>query len=317
MGKRSSKMPWTTVLTGGLIGKGGLLGEGSLTGGKGPGYKKTYYGGSKEAQVAERAESLENLRSGRVAAGAKLEDVKAQAAAGKASLANFAYEAKRKDLENTEYARAYDQKALAGLDSYNDGRTAILRDAQALERNAAMAGRDYKQTSDAQFAAQQDANQRAALSLGATGGATGVRSALAASSTANSQASTQAAIIQAQELNRIRAEKQSAIAAAAGIRGDVGARDISAAGTAAGRAYSASNVALGALGLAGQATSTGAQVGLDGAQSALGGATALSGQDLSRYTAVMGGQNNADREYAAAMAAYNASNKGLLKLVGL
>ncbi len=84
--------------------------------------------------------------------------------------------------------------------------------------NARNASRDYQQTSNAQFRAQTDANQRAALSLGARGGAAGIRDALSQSMIGNQQAQSQATITQAQELNNIMQMKQEGLASANNIR---------------------------------------------------------------------------------------------------
>lgn len=169
--------------------------------------KTQWYGGSEgayESEVRAREQRARWSRTDAEFSGKKQEEVAKKEALQMRGLAikagNYADQLKSDSATSARYA-------MAG--------------AGRLEELGNRAAADYQQTSQAQFAAQQDANQRAALAIGASGGASGVRSALAASSQANAQAATQSAMLQAQELNQIRAQQQGAAAQSAQLYGGI------------------------------------------------------------------------------------------------
>jgi len=229
--------------------------------------------------------------------------VNAQARMGAEGLYRQASEAEMLSRNNQNMAEGANVGMNQSIAAANRGRSAILSNASALERNAANAGRDYQQTSQAQFGMQQDANQRAAMSLGASGGASGLRNALAASSQANAQATGQAGITQAQELNNIRAQQQQGLAAASQLRAGVGAQDLGAASILGGRSAAGANTSLGALGLSANTAGKASDTAVGGAAAVLGANQATSAQDQDLYMGIEGAQQNAAREREAARVA--------------
>lgn len=265
--------------------------------------RTSYWGGSKENYAAARDYAAKNMAGSRRDVGDAAKRTEAVANAGAAELSRHAGEAEMLSRNNQNMAEGANVGMNQAINDAKGGRGAILNNASALERNAANAGRDYQQTSQAQFGMQQDANQRAAMSLGASGGASGLRSALAASSQANAQAAGQAGITQAQEMNNIRTQQQQALAAAAQVRAGVGAQDLGAAKVLADRSSAGANTALGALGLAGNTAGKASDTAVGGATAVLGANVATSAQDQDLYLGIEGAQQNAAREREAARVA--------------
>jgi hypothetical protein len=220
-------------------------------------------------------------------------------------------------IRNENRATAANTQVDQALKNYQAGRGAILNSASQIEQSANNAPKEYQQTANAQFMAQQDANQRQALALGATGGAGGLRTALAASSQANAQASNQAGIQQAQELNAIRAQQQSGWANAAAIRGSLGGQDQSAANINAARVQSSEQLGLGSRNLTSQNTTNAAQLVTDAAAKNLDASQQNRLADTQAVVDINTAQLNADREREAARQARKKSlwSRGSLGLI--
>lgn len=225
--------------------------------------QKQYAGGSEAASKRQRAEFAggTNLANDMVARSEERAN-KAAYASGKAydQLRGTAAAGQNVASSNAEAAgRLADQ----GLGDYRSGRQASLSNAAAMEQFARNAPNEYQQTAQRQFAAQQDANTRNALALGATGGPSGLRAALASSTAANAQAANQAQMTQANEYNQLLGMRNDALANASNVRQNQGSQDLSAAGQSAQREQAARASQLGWAGAENQAVAgkLGAQMG--------------------------------------------------------
>lgn len=121
------------------------------------------------------------------------------------------------------------------MGQYQGVRGGVLSEADKISQDADTMGDDYRRTADLQFKANQDANARNAMSIGAGRGAAGLRTALASSTAANAQAASNAEVTRANEENQINQSRINARQAAAGIRSGVGTQDQNAASMYSGR----------------------------------------------------------------------------------
>lgn len=258
--------------------------------------REQYYGGSKEAYEKQKDTYAEGAKRGEATAAQGVSDARAAADASARGYGRINSEMNRSQAEQRQEAQQADSGYDTAMGDYRGGRGAILDGASAMERDADNMKRDYQQTAQAQFNAQKDANQRAALAMGSRGGASGLRAAMSGSINANSAAQQQAQITQAQEMNQLAAAQQQARAAAAGIRSGVGAQDQAAASQYAGRQQNA---------YGNQAQLTAQQSGNVGAQGQLAQSagqlaaqtgTAQQGQYMDATTAMETAQLNTSRE---------------------
>ncbi len=164
--------------------------------------------------------------------------------------------------------------------NYNSARNMVLGSANELAQNARNAPGQFMQTDRAQFQAQQDANQKAALALGATGGAAGLRSALATSADANSAASQNANITRANQYNQLLGLQQSGLSSAASLQSGVAAQDQGMAGLQANRQAGAVGQQANAYAQQGNLNNTSGQLGIQAANIQTGAGLTTQGQYL-------------------------------------
>lgn len=282
------------AINGVTAGYKGITGGGGGVGGFTP--RQQYWGGSEEALNADREQNDKAIKAAnRHATSARRDSANASVRSGQAFT-----------RENNRLARwSHDQGNLAersgasvdqALADYREGRAATLGNAAALEQSADRAEQNYKQTSDAAFRANTDANNRQALAMASRGGAAGLRTALATNTNANAQASAQAEITRAQELNQIQSSREAALVNAANIRAGVGTQDQGVAGLQSNRQQAAYGNQLAAS--AQKSNNIGTQGGL-AAQTAgdrLNAATAERSQYIDQGVSMETAQLNAERE---------------------
>lgn len=135
---------------------------------------------------------------------------------------------------------------------YEAGRGGILGNARAMERSAANMPSQYQRTAEREFALNQQANTRAAVSAATSGGgALAMRNALAAAASGNANAAAQAEITRANEYNQLIGMQNAARAQAAGIRTGVAGMDQASAAQAGSMAQYMGNRQLAAYGAQG------------------------------------------------------------------
>ncbi len=183
--------------------------------------------------------------------------------------------------------------------NYDQARNLVLGSANQLQQFAQNAPSQYMKTDAAAFQAQQDSNQKAALSLGATGGAAGMRSALASSTDANMGASQNANINRANQYNQLLGMQQSALTNAGSLYSGVGAQDQGLAGLQSNRELNAYGNQANALAQQGNLSNATAQIGLQQANMGVGAGLTTQGQYL-------GAEQNANTSQLASNQAYDA-----------
>lgn len=242
--------------------------------------QQQYYGGSEEAMQGYQDKYARNQD----AAATRVNDALQQS-----GYVQDANETTNAHLQGQFSKFAKQQQGLAGqarqgfdqsAQNYGQARDLVLGSANELAQNARNAPGQFMQTDQAQFQAQQDANQRAALALGATGGAGGLRSALATSAGANSAASQQANITRANQFNQLMGLQQQGLAQAAGLQSGVGAQDQGMAGLQSNRQLSAYGQQANAYAQQGNLSNSTAQIGLQSANMGVGAGLTTQGQYL-------------------------------------
>ncbi len=242
--------------------------------------KQQYYGGSK----LKSRQYQNQYRFGRDDAGELVEGSLQQAGnvAYGNTLANAGVQNSFGQLADQQGLLA--QQAQGGFNqsagNYNSARNMVLGSANELAQNARNAPGQFMQTDRAQFQAQQDANQKAALALGATGGAAGLRSALATSADANSVASQNANITRANQYNQLLGLQQSGLSSAASLQSGVAAQDQGMAGLQANRQAGAVGQQANAYAQQGNLNNATAQIGLQSANMGVGAGLTSQGQFL-------------------------------------
>ena len=176
----------------------------------------------------------------------------------------------------SQAGQGFDQSA----QNYGQARDLVLGSAGEIAQNARNAPDQFMRTDQAQFQAQQDSNQRAALAMGATGGAAGLRSALATSADANAAASQNANIARANQYNQLLGLQQQGLAQAAGLQSGVGAQDQGMAGLQSNRQLNAFGQQANALAQQGNLSNATAQIGLQQANMGVGAGLTTQGQYL-------------------------------------
>ncbi len=182
---------------------------------------------------------------------------------------------------------------------YGQARNLVLGSANQLQQFAQNAPSQYQKTDAAAFQAQQDSNQKAALSLGASGGYGGMRSALASSTDANMAASQSANINRANQTNQLLGMQQSALTNAGSLYSGVGAQDQGMAGLQANRQAGAYGQQANAIAQQGNLSNASAQIGLQGANMGVGAGLTTQGQYL-------GAEQGANTAQLASNQAYDA-----------
>ncbi len=183
------------------------------------------------------------------------------------------------------------------VDQYGQSRGQTLQAAGRLTDMANRAPQEYMKTDQNAFQAQQDQATRGALSIGAAGGASGVRAALAGSQDANAAAAQQAQMVRANEFNALLGNRQQATTQAAGLYGDIGARDQGMANTFSGRQEQATGQQAQLIGAQGDLALGQGQLGVTAGGQTTNAGTALTGTYVGAQTNVNKAQLEADVAY--------------------
>ena len=283
---------------------------------KGP--EQQWYGGSEEANERLQKRDEERMGAAREEVGA--EGNRLTGVAGKGSdrlsgVGNQAIEAGKGFAADSKNSQR-DYRSAMG--QYNAGRDAIFDNASALEKSAAELPSKYQGTADLAF--KQNANFATRSAVGAAsagrGGALAKRNALAAASSANAQAQGQAAITRAQETNAMIGMQAQMRGQAAAIRGDVGARDISAGGIGANLAAQQAALQNSTYGTAANAYAQGTSAEVEASKARLG----VAANQEQAYLGAEGNRNiaqlTAAREHELAEAQGRRSTLGSIFDVG-
>ncbi len=261
--------------------------------------QRQYYGGSQAAMQDYQDKYRRGAAQGAATTAGALSD---------AGFVQNANERTNADLRSQFGTFGNDQGQFAGqagqgfdqsAQNYGQARNLVLGSAAELAQNARNAPDQFMRTDQAQFQAQQDSNQKAALALGASGGAGGLRSALASSTDANMAASQNANVTRANQYNQLLGLQQSGLTNAANLQSGVGAQDQGMAGLQSNRQLNAYGQQANALAQQGNLSNATAQIGLQSANMGVGAGLTTQGQYL-------GAEGNMNTAQLAGSQAYDA-----------